>query len=78
MESWVYEITCLLCGTEVGELRSGRFRHHAGCSRIPAVRAGSLRCCRCGGSLYMERADALSAALLSRAAAQETVELLAS
>jgi hypothetical protein len=63
MDPRVYDMTCLLCGTQVGELRGGRFYHHAGCTSAPTVRAGILRCCRCGGSLYMERSDAISASL---------------
>ncbi len=78
MEPRVYEITCLLCGTEVGELRGSRVRHHAGCNQELVVRAGALRCCRCGGSLYMERADALSASLQSRSDAVETARLMVS
>ena len=49
-----YDVRCLMCGTEVGRILDGRFRVHAGCSR-PLVRAGrQLRCCECGGSLYLE------------------------
>jgi hypothetical protein len=57
----VYEIHCMLCGNEVGEIRERRFVHHPGCERPVPVRSGQLRCCRCGGSLYMERSDNLNA-----------------
>ena len=70
MDPRVYDMTCLLCGTQVGELRGGRFYHHAACDSTPFMRAGTLRCCRCGGSLYMERSDTISAALGSRPSAQ--------
>ena len=70
MDPRVYDMTCLLCGTQVGELRGGRFYHHAACDSAPIMRAGILRCCRCGGSLYMERSDAISAALGSASSAQ--------
>lgn len=61
-----YEIHCMLCGTEVGEIREGRFLHHRGCDRPVPVRGGRIRCCRCGGSLYLERADNLTARLQAR------------
>ena len=66
MASQVYEVRCLMCGSEVGEVRESRFAHHAGCGRSLPVRGGKLRCCRCGGSLYMERVDTLSASLRRR------------
>ena len=53
------EINCMMCGTQIGEVRDGRFTHHRGCSRPVEVRGGFPRCCRCGGSLYMERVDNL-------------------
>jgi hypothetical protein len=59
MQEIMLEMHCLLCGTEVGEVRGGRFIHHQGCDRQVPVRAGVLRCCRCGGSLYQERAAGL-------------------
>jgi hypothetical protein len=75
MQETVLEMHCLLCGTEVGEVRAGRFSHHAGCDRPVALRAGTLRCCRCGGSLYQERADRLrlSPAALAALAEQQGV-----
>ena len=66
MSSQVYEVRCMMCGSEVGEVRERRFVHHPGCERPLPVRSGKLRCCRCAGSLYMERADSLSASLRSR------------
>jgi hypothetical protein len=48
------EAICLLCGFVIGEIKDGRFRHHAGCDR-PLRQVGRLpRCCRCGGSLYVD------------------------
>ena len=50
------EVTCLMCGTVVGDLRGGRFIHHQGCER-PLRWQGKLpRCCRCGGSIYFDPA----------------------
>ena len=43
------DLTCLMCGTVVGEVREGRFAHHRECER-PVRWHGKLpRCCRCGG-----------------------------
>ncbi len=53
------EINCLMCGSQIDEVRDGRFTHHRGCSRPVEVRGGFPRCCRCGGSLYLERVDQL-------------------
>jgi hypothetical protein len=66
MMSQVFEIRCMMCGSEVGEVRERRFVHHVGCERPLPVRGGKIRCCRCGGSLYMERADGISASLRPR------------
>jgi len=62
----VYEVHCMLCGTEVGEVREGRFVHQPGCELRMQASSGKLRCCRCGGSLYLERADTLSASFRAR------------
>ena len=62
-----YDLICMLCGTLVGEVEAGRFRHHQGCASRPTMRGGSLRCCRCGGSTYQERSDQLN--LSAKAAA---------
>jgi hypothetical protein len=72
------EVVCMMCGTEVGEIRKGRFAHHPGCNRELTVRGGFLRCCRCGGSLYKERADSLQLTRRRYAEARELAELLAS
>jgi hypothetical protein len=56
----IAEINCMMCGTQIGEVRDGRFTHHRGCSRPVELRGGFPRCCRCGGSLYMERTDNLT------------------
>ena len=77
MQPITLEMYCLLCGTEVGEVRGGRFVHHAGCDRLVPVRAGRLRCCRCGGSLYQERASGVQLSADARAALGEAQTLLA-
>jgi hypothetical protein len=48
------ELTCLMCGTVVGDFNRGRFVHHPGCDRLVGQQAGLPRCCRCGGSLYFD------------------------
>ena len=48
------EAICLLCGTVVGDIRDGRFTHHAGCERPIRWQTRLPRCCRCGGSLYFD------------------------
>ncbi len=49
-----YEVKCLLCGTEVGQVVNETFQKHAGCTRPLPRNGGTWRCCHCGGSLYLE------------------------
>ena len=72
MSGQLYEVRCMMCGSEVGEIRERRFVHHRGCDRPLPVRGGTLRCCRCNGSLYVERADTLTASLREGARAELT------
>lgn len=48
------EVICLMCGTVVGEANRGRFVHHQGCERPVRLQGKLPRCCRCGGSLYVD------------------------
>lgn len=50
------EVICLMCGTVVGEATRGRFVHHRGCERPVRLQGKLPRCCRCGGSLYIDPA----------------------
>ena len=50
------EVTCLMCGTVVGHVLDGRFAHHEGCERTIRYQGRLPRCCRCGGSLYLDHA----------------------
>ena len=52
-----YEVKCLACSAEIGVLWAGRFFHHPGCSLPVGRSASTARCCRCGGSLYLEPVD---------------------
>jgi hypothetical protein len=56
-----YEVRCLLCGAEIGSIVFGHFERHAGCSTPLPRRFGLLRCCQCGGSLYLEPIDSYRA-----------------
>src|SRR5207249_1838219 len=49
-----YEVKCMLCSTEVGLILSGQFKQHAGCDATMPRKGGMLRCCHCGGSLYLD------------------------
>ena len=70
-----YDVKCMLCGAEVGQILSGRFRQHAGCPNEMPRKAGMLRCCHCGGSLYLDPSDAypttLDRAQIARIAAED-------
>jgi|SwirhisoilCB2_FD_contig_31_21467438_length_521_multi_2_in_0_out_0_1 hypothetical protein len=53
--SW--DVKCMLCGTEVGQIIGGSFKKHAGCpGKLPRV-GKMARCCHCGGSLYLDPVD---------------------
>lgn len=49
-----YDVKCMLCGTEVGQVLGGTFKQHADCSAPMPRQAGTRRCCHCGGSLYFD------------------------
>jgi hypothetical protein len=57
-----YELTCMMCGTNVGQLLGGRFVPPASGALTTRV-GGRLRCSRCGGSLYLEPIDAAVSSL---------------
>jgi hypothetical protein len=76
MTGEVFDISCMMCGTQVGEIREGRFVHDERCSLPPVLRGGSVRCCRCGGSLYQERVDPLTASIRPSAAVLERIRPL--
>jgi hypothetical protein len=61
-----YEVKCMLCSAEVGQILSGKFTRHTGCGASMPRKGGLLRCCHCGGSLYFDRIDP-HASLLDRA-----------
>jgi transcription elongation factor Elf1 len=55
-----YDVKCMLCGTEVGQIVEARFKQHSGCSARMPRQGGLLRCCHCGGSLYLDPIDVYS------------------
>lgn len=48
------DLSCLMCGRQVGQLVDGRVVHRAGCGGQLRIDRGMLRCCQCGGSVYRE------------------------
>jgi hypothetical protein len=69
-----FDVKCMLCGAEVGQLLAGRFKKHAGCALDMPRRGGMLRCCHCSGSLYLDPIDvypgAIDRAQLAKARAE--------
>jgi hypothetical protein len=58
MRAEVLDVICLLCGSTAGQVVGGRFAVGAGCGEGTAVAdPRRLRCCRCGGSVYLEPAE---------------------
>jgi hypothetical protein len=49
-----YDVKCLSCSAEIGQIWHGRFFHNPACPTLPPRPAGTLRCCRCAGRLYLE------------------------
>jgi hypothetical protein len=63
----IYDVICLLCGFQTGRLAANRYRPNGDCAPAVGVTdVRKLRCCRCGGSVYLEAGEAQSpyAALL--------------
>ena len=49
-----YDVKCMMCSTEVGQILNGAFKQHAGCTKVMPRQGGMRRCCHCGGSLYLD------------------------
>jgi hypothetical protein len=54
MPSTSFDVKCLSCSAEIGQIWNGRFFHDPACVTQPPRRGGTLRCCRCAGRLYLE------------------------
>lgn len=52
-----YDVRCLSCSAEAGQIVQGRFVPHPGRPASPPHKGGRRRCGRCGGSLYLEPID---------------------
>lgn len=57
-----YDVKCMLCGAEVGQILGGKFTQH-GCGREMPRKAGMRRCCHCAGSLYLDPIDVYATGL---------------
>jgi hypothetical protein len=57
-----YSVICMMCGRASGQLCDGAFTRVPN-APAPARRAGQTRCGFCGGSLYLELEDTLSASV---------------
>jgi hypothetical protein len=69
-----YTVVCLMCSTEVGHILGGRFVQHEGCPRVMPRARGLLRCCHCGGSLYLDMLDVQPAATVEAELARALAE----
>ena len=76
LTTWTnYDVKCMLCSTEVGQIVNSKFTQHAGCANKMPRKLGMLRCCHCGGSLYLDPTDVyqtgLDRAQLMKAAVED-------
>ena len=49
-----HQLRCLLCRVAFGQVVRGMSARHPGYQRPPHRSGGRLRCCYCGGSVYLE------------------------
>ena len=53
-----FDVICLLCGFQSGRILNNRYQPSRECAPAPAVvEVRRLRCCRCGGSVYLEATE---------------------
>jgi hypothetical protein len=64
MSASAYDVICLLCGFQTGQLAGSVFTPSKGCLPSDGTPSRRLRCCRCGGSVYLEATEPGPAALL--------------
>jgi hypothetical protein len=58
MQTSVFDVICLLCGYQTGRIAENRYQPSRDCGGVPTVRdLRKLRCCRCGGSVYLEASE---------------------
>jgi hypothetical protein len=75
-----YDVKCLPCGAQLGQILRGKFVRPSG-GAAPLVRRGGMPCCcHCGGSAYLERIESQSSiayqARLAKIFADETTSLV--
>ena len=61
-----YNVICLLCSREAGQILAGRFVRHADCPTPLSHTGRRPRCCHCGGSVYLEAITRADFALLDK------------
>lgn len=65
MHSAVFDAICLLCGFQTGRVVGNRYQASRECAPISGpIDPRRLRCCRCGGSVYLEAAEQPTASAL--------------
>jgi hypothetical protein len=69
-----YSVSCMMCGRASGQVRSGVFFRAPGAPPLEN-RAGRTRCGFCGGNLYLEPDDSITAPLPIAMAAEERRQL---
>lgn len=52
----MFNVHCMLCGRQAGQVRAGRFRRMPGAPK-PRISGNRTSCGYCGGSLYLEADD---------------------
>jgi hypothetical protein len=58
MRATTYDAICLLCGFQTGHLVGAQYQPSNECAPATVVAdVRRLRCCRCGGSVYLEAAE---------------------
>lgn len=57
MRPAVYDVRCMMCGAEMGQVVGGTFHSLADVRPVLPRRGGLPRCSKCGGSLYLDPGD---------------------
>jgi hypothetical protein len=61
MRPTAFDVICLMCGFQTGHLSGASYQPNPGCG-APANggERRNVRCCRCGGSVYLEANEQLT------------------
>ena len=57
MRPAVYDVRCMMCGADMGQIAGESFRPPVGAPPPLPRRGGLPRCSLCGGSLYLDPSD---------------------